>query len=128
MRWIGLTAAVTGLAYLAVASSDAGWVHALSRPWWDDPVPVLRDGDGSPCRPRRTRPRRDAGLVARPVAADPGDRGRGSGAARVHPAEPRLVRAGERRPRRIGLSDLHPGVARRSAGDGGTRESGEAGR
>ncbi|HKN54900.1 MAG TPA: DUF6541 family protein, partial [Amycolatopsis sp.] len=37
LRWIGLTAAVTGLAYLAVASSDAGWVHALSRPWWDDP-------------------------------------------------------------------------------------------
>jgi hypothetical protein len=28
---------VTGLAYVAVASSDAAWVHALSRPWWDDP-------------------------------------------------------------------------------------------
>ncbi len=37
LRWIGLTAAVTGLAYVAVASSDAPLVMALSRPWWDDP-------------------------------------------------------------------------------------------
>ncbi|RSM38564.1 hypothetical protein DMA12_32280 [Amycolatopsis balhimycina DSM 5908] len=37
LRWIGLTAAVTGLAYLAVASSNASIVMALSRPWWDDP-------------------------------------------------------------------------------------------
>ena len=37
LRWIGLTAALTGLAYMAVASSDSAWVHALSRPWWDDP-------------------------------------------------------------------------------------------
>lgn len=37
LRWIGLTAAVTGLAYMAVASSDSPLVHALSRPWWDDP-------------------------------------------------------------------------------------------
>ncbi|MEV7093163.1 DUF6541 family protein [Amycolatopsis sp. NPDC051045] len=37
LRWIGLTAAVTGLAYLAVASSNAPIVMALSRPWWDDP-------------------------------------------------------------------------------------------
>ncbi|MEU4252777.1 DUF6541 family protein [Amycolatopsis sp. NPDC026612] len=37
LRWIGLTAAVTGLAYLAVASSNAPLVMALSRPWWDDP-------------------------------------------------------------------------------------------
>lgn len=37
LRWIGLTAAVTGLAYIAVASSNAPLVMALSRPWWDDP-------------------------------------------------------------------------------------------
>jgi hypothetical protein len=37
LRWIGLTAGVTGLAYLAVASSNAPLVMALSRPWWDDP-------------------------------------------------------------------------------------------
>ncbi|MCR6486376.1 hypothetical protein M8542_26460 [Amycolatopsis sp. OK19-0408] len=37
LRWIGLTAAVTGLAYMAVASSNAPLVMALSRPWWDDP-------------------------------------------------------------------------------------------
>jgi hypothetical protein len=37
LRWIGLTAAVTGLAYMAVASSNAPIVMALSRPWWDDP-------------------------------------------------------------------------------------------
>ncbi len=37
LRWIGLTAAVTGLAYMAVASSNAPLVMTLSRPWWDDP-------------------------------------------------------------------------------------------
>jgi len=37
LRWIGLTALVTGLAYVAVASSNASIVMALSRPWWDDP-------------------------------------------------------------------------------------------
>ncbi len=37
LRWLGLTAAVTGLAYVAVASSNAPIVMALSRPWWDDP-------------------------------------------------------------------------------------------
>ncbi|HEY3478882.1 MAG TPA: DUF6541 family protein [Streptomyces sp.] len=37
LRWIGLTAAVTGLAYIAVSSSDAPLVMTLSRPWWDDP-------------------------------------------------------------------------------------------
>jgi hypothetical protein len=37
LRWIGLTAGVTGLAYMAVASSNAPLVMALSRPWWDDP-------------------------------------------------------------------------------------------
>ncbi|WP_051124804.1 DUF6541 family protein [Amycolatopsis benzoatilytica] len=37
LRWIGLTALATGLFYIAVASSDAKLVMALSRPWWDDP-------------------------------------------------------------------------------------------
>lgn len=37
LRWIGLSAGLTGLAYLAVASSNAPIVMALSRPWWDDP-------------------------------------------------------------------------------------------
>jgi hypothetical protein len=37
LRWIGLTAGVTGLAYMAVASSNSPLVMALSRPWWDDP-------------------------------------------------------------------------------------------
>jgi hypothetical protein len=37
LRWIGLTAGVTGLAYMAVASSNASIIMALSRPWWDDP-------------------------------------------------------------------------------------------
>ncbi|MEQ0561492.1 DUF6541 family protein [Amycolatopsis sp. NEAU-NG30] len=37
LRWIGLTAGVTGLAYMAVASSNSPIVMALSRPWWDDP-------------------------------------------------------------------------------------------
>ncbi|WP_206784041.1 DUF6541 family protein [Amycolatopsis sp. MtRt-6] len=37
LRWIGLTALVTGLAYVAVASSNTPIVMALSRPWWDDP-------------------------------------------------------------------------------------------
>ncbi|MEU0536953.1 DUF6541 family protein [Amycolatopsis tolypomycina] len=37
LRWIGLTAGVTGLAYVAVASSNTPVVMALSRPWWDDP-------------------------------------------------------------------------------------------
>ncbi|GAA3536502.1 hypothetical protein GCM10022222_20280 [Amycolatopsis ultiminotia] len=37
LRWIGLTALIAGFGYLAVSSSDAPWVMALSRPWWDDP-------------------------------------------------------------------------------------------
>ncbi|MFI5583601.1 DUF6541 family protein [Amycolatopsis sp. NPDC051758] len=37
LRWIGLTAAVTGLAYITVASSNEPIVMTLSRPWWDDP-------------------------------------------------------------------------------------------
>lgn len=37
LRWIGLTALITGLFYMVVASSDAPLVMALSRPWWDDP-------------------------------------------------------------------------------------------
>ncbi len=37
LRWIGLTALVTGLFYMAVSSSDAPLVMALARPWWDDP-------------------------------------------------------------------------------------------
>ncbi|MGW4396083.1 DUF6541 family protein [Amycolatopsis nivea] len=37
LRWIGLTALVTGVFYLAVASSDAPLIMALARPWWDDP-------------------------------------------------------------------------------------------
>ena len=38
LRWIGLTAAVTGLAYIVVASSsDDQLVMTLARPWWDDP-------------------------------------------------------------------------------------------
>ncbi|GAB3138901.1 hypothetical protein GCM10027258_16910 [Amycolatopsis stemonae] len=37
LRWIGLTAAVTGFAYIAVSSTNAPLVMALSRPWWDDP-------------------------------------------------------------------------------------------
>lgn len=37
LRWIGLTALITGLFYMAVSSSDAPLVMALSRPWWDDP-------------------------------------------------------------------------------------------
>ncbi|WP_410587274.1 DUF6541 family protein [Amycolatopsis sp. lyj-23] len=37
LRWIGLTAAVTGVAYIVVTSSDAPIVMTLSRPWWNDP-------------------------------------------------------------------------------------------
>ncbi|UKD53469.1 hypothetical protein L3Q65_37095 [Amycolatopsis sp. FU40] len=37
LRWIGLTALITGLLYMAVSSSDAPLVMALARPWWDDP-------------------------------------------------------------------------------------------
>ncbi|MFF0144683.1 hypothetical protein ATK36_3137 [Amycolatopsis sulphurea] len=37
LRWIGLTALLTGLFYIAVSSSNAPLVMALSRPWWDDP-------------------------------------------------------------------------------------------
>ncbi|HWD03089.1 MAG TPA: DUF6541 family protein [Amycolatopsis sp.] len=37
LRWIGLTALVSGVFYAAVASSNAPLVMALSRPWWDDP-------------------------------------------------------------------------------------------
>ncbi|MFI5612444.1 DUF6541 family protein [Amycolatopsis sp. NPDC051903] len=37
LRWIGLTALITGLAYAAVASSNSPLVMAFSRPWWDDP-------------------------------------------------------------------------------------------
>lgn len=37
MRWVGLSAAVTGLFYIVVSSDDSRLVMALSRPWWDDP-------------------------------------------------------------------------------------------
>ncbi|HEY3707835.1 MAG TPA: DUF6541 family protein [Amycolatopsis sp.] len=37
LRWIGLSALLSGLAYIAVASSNSSLVMALSRPWWDDP-------------------------------------------------------------------------------------------
>ncbi|WP_326929348.1 DUF6541 family protein [Amycolatopsis orientalis] len=37
LRWIGLTALVTGLFYMTVSSSNAPLVMALARPWWDDP-------------------------------------------------------------------------------------------
>ncbi|MYW97108.1 hypothetical protein G3I59_42470 [Amycolatopsis rubida] len=37
LRWIGLTALITGVFYMAVSSSDAPLVMALARPWWDDP-------------------------------------------------------------------------------------------
>ncbi|WP_033292120.1 DUF6541 family protein [Amycolatopsis jejuensis] len=37
LRWIGLTALISGLFYMAVSSSNAPLVMALARPWWDDP-------------------------------------------------------------------------------------------
>ncbi|RSM66152.1 hypothetical protein DMH03_03235 [Amycolatopsis sp. WAC 01376] len=37
LRWIGVTALLTGLAYIAVTSSEHPLVLALSRPWWNDP-------------------------------------------------------------------------------------------
>lgn len=37
LRWIGVTALLTGLAYIAVTSSEQPLVLALSRPWWNDP-------------------------------------------------------------------------------------------
>ncbi|WP_342663921.1 DUF6541 family protein [Amycolatopsis benzoatilytica] len=37
LRWIGLTALVTGLFYIAVSSTNSEWIKALARPWWDDP-------------------------------------------------------------------------------------------
>ncbi len=37
LRWIGVTALITGLAYIAVTSSENPIVLAVSRPWWNDP-------------------------------------------------------------------------------------------
>ncbi|MEV6897884.1 DUF6541 family protein [Amycolatopsis sp. NPDC051372] len=37
LRWIGVTALITGIAYAAVSSSNSPLVMAFSRPWWDDP-------------------------------------------------------------------------------------------
>ncbi|QFU85463.1 hypothetical protein YIM_01150 [Amycolatopsis sp. YIM 10] len=37
LRWIGGTALVSGLLYVAVSSSNHPLVMAISRPWWDDP-------------------------------------------------------------------------------------------
>jgi hypothetical protein len=37
LRWIGATALITGLAYIAVTSSEQPIVLTLSRPWWNDP-------------------------------------------------------------------------------------------
>ncbi|MEW2500148.1 DUF6541 family protein [Amycolatopsis sp. NPDC047767] len=37
LRWVGVTALISGLAYAAVSSSNAPLVMALARPWWDDP-------------------------------------------------------------------------------------------
>ncbi|WP_158888536.1 DUF6541 family protein [Amycolatopsis anabasis] len=38
LRWIGGTALVVGIFYIAVSSAtDSELVKALSRPWWDDP-------------------------------------------------------------------------------------------
>lgn len=37
LRWIGVTALITGLAYITVTSSEQPIVLMLSRPWWNDP-------------------------------------------------------------------------------------------
>lgn len=36
LRWIGFPALVFGVLFVLAASSDAGWVNALTRPWWND--------------------------------------------------------------------------------------------
>ncbi|WP_020668868.1 DUF6541 family protein [Amycolatopsis nigrescens] len=37
LRWIGGTALLSGLLYVAVSSTNDPLVMAISRPWWDDP-------------------------------------------------------------------------------------------
>lgn len=36
LRWIGGPAAVFGILFVLAASSDASWVNAITRPWWND--------------------------------------------------------------------------------------------
>lgn len=36
LRWIGLPVIVFGVLFVLTASSDAAWVNALTRPWWND--------------------------------------------------------------------------------------------
>lgn len=36
LRWIGFPAFVFGALFVLAASSDADWVNALTRPWWND--------------------------------------------------------------------------------------------
>ncbi|SFB02051.1 hypothetical protein SAMN05216266_103325 [Amycolatopsis marina] len=41
LRWIAVTALITGIFAVAVMSSDHPLVKMLSRPWWDDPYRFL---------------------------------------------------------------------------------------
>ncbi len=36
LRWVGLPVVVFGTLFVLAASSDAPWVNALTRPWWND--------------------------------------------------------------------------------------------
>jgi hypothetical protein len=36
LRWVGVPLAVFGVLFVLSASSDAGWVNTLTRPWWND--------------------------------------------------------------------------------------------
>lgn len=41
LRWVAMTALITGVFAVAVMSSDHPLVKLLSRPWWDDPYRLL---------------------------------------------------------------------------------------
>ncbi|MCO1657917.1 DUF6541 family protein [Pseudonocardia humida] len=36
LRWVGAVAVVLGALFVLAASSDAEWVNAITRPWWND--------------------------------------------------------------------------------------------
>ena len=119
LRWIGLTAGVTGLAYMAVASSNA--------PAGDGVVPAVvgRPRTGSSrwrrsrcaCSPHTAWPR--PGVAARPAARPrTGGGDRGGGAAGFHGVDERPVLPVERRPRVHGLPGRGPVEAARDTGRG----------
>lgn len=41
LRWLAFAAAITAVFWVLVAAVDTGFVIALTRPWWDDPLRLM---------------------------------------------------------------------------------------